>query len=43
MPGAQKVVDRFIELGILYRKDEDRKYGQMYSYRDYLEIFNGRE
>jgi Fic family protein len=43
IPGAQKVIDRFIELGILYRKDEDRKYGQMYFYRDYLEIFNGRE
>jgi Fic family protein len=37
--GAQRVIDRFVAAGILYRKDEDKKYGQMYEYKDYLEIF----
>lgn len=37
--GAQHVIDRFIGMGILHRKDEDKKYGQMYQYKDYLEIF----
>lgn len=37
--GAQRVVDRFIEMGILSPKDEDKKYGQSYAYREYLDIF----
>lgn len=37
--GAQTVIDRFIEIGILYPKDEDKKYGQSYVYRNYLNIF----
>ena len=37
--GAQRVIDRFVEIKILTQKDQDRKYGQSYSYRKYLEIF----
>jgi len=38
--GAQRVIDRFVAEGILFRKDEDKKYGQMYEYKDYLKIFS---
>jgi Fic family protein len=38
--GAQNVIDRFIELGILSIKDETKKYGRTYVYRDYLDIFH---
>ncbi len=37
--GAQKVVDRFCELGILEIKDESQKYGRSYIYRKYVDIF----
>ena len=37
--GAQIVIDRFIEKGILTPKDEDKKYGQSYVYKKYLDIF----
>jgi Fic family protein len=37
--GVQKVIERFVELGILSKKDEDKKYGQSYMYRKYLNIF----
>jgi len=40
--GAQKVIDRFIEIGILSPKDKDKKYGQSYVYGEYLDIFNGK-
>jgi len=39
--GAQIVIDRFIEKGILAPKDKDRKYGQTYVYKEYLDIFIG--
>lgn len=38
--GAQNVIDRFIDIGILAPKDEDRKYGQLYIYKEYVDIFN---
>jgi Fic family protein len=41
--GAQIVIDRFIERGILTPKDEDKKYGQSYVYKEYLDIFIGRD
>lgn len=41
--GAQRVIDRFIELGILSPKDKDKKYGQSYVYKDYLSIFIGKD
>ncbi len=37
--GAQRVIDRFIEMKILSPKDEDKKYGQSYAYKEYLAIF----
>lgn len=41
--GAQIVIDRFIEKGILAPKDKDKKYGQSYVYREYLDVFIGRD
>ncbi len=37
--GAQIVIDRFINMGILIPKDKDRKYGQSYIYKKYVDIF----
>jgi Fic family protein len=41
--GAQTVIKRFIEKGILSPKDKDKKYGQSYVYREYLDIFIGQD
>ena len=41
--GAQTVINRFIELGILSPKDKDKRYGQAYVYKEYLDIFTGRD
>ncbi len=38
--GAQTVIDRFIEMGILSQKDVDKKYGQSYIYNEYINIFS---
>ncbi|MBN1494640.1 Fic family protein [Candidatus Peregrinibacteria bacterium] len=38
--GAQSVIDRFIQMGILSPKDKDKKYGQSYIYSEYVDIFN---
>lgn len=38
--GAQRVIERFIELGILIPKDIDKKYGQSYMYKKYIDIFS---
>jgi Fic family protein len=37
--GAQVVINRFIDKGILMPKDEDKKYGQSYIYKKYVDIF----
>ena len=37
--GAQKVIDRFVKLGILSQKDENQKYGRSFAYKKYLDIF----
>lgn len=37
--GAQKLIDRLVEMGILKLKDADAKYGRTYVYREYLDIF----
>lgn len=37
--GAQAVIDRFINMGILRPKDRKIKYRQLYIYKDYLDIF----
>lgn len=41
--GSQRVIDRFINMGILIPKDQDKKYGQSYSYEKYLDIFQESE
>jgi Fic family protein len=41
--GAQTVINRFMEKGILIPKDRDKKYGQSYVYKEYLEIFVGND
>ncbi|MFA5352209.1 MAG: Fic family protein [Candidatus Gracilibacteria bacterium] len=38
--GAQKVIDRFIDLGILKLKDENKKYGRSFIYHRYTDIFS---
>ena len=38
--GGQKLIDRFVELGILKQLDETAKYGKTYVYKKYIEIFN---
>jgi Fic family protein len=38
--GAQRVIDRFIQIGILSKKDKDVKYGQSYIYKKYIDIFS---
>ncbi len=38
--GAIKLVDRFVNLGILYLQDETVKYGKTYAYKNYITIFN---
>jgi len=37
--GAQRVIDRFVKLGILEQKDKNEKYGRSFIYRRYVEIF----
>ncbi len=38
--GAQRVIDRFVQIGILSKKDKDVKYGQSYVYKKYIDIFS---
>ena len=38
--GAQKLIDRFVEIKILYPKKQEKKYAQSYIYKDYINIFN---
>ncbi|MDP2210849.1 MAG: Fic family protein [Candidatus Aquicultor sp.] len=37
--GAQKAIDRFVNLGILQVRDETEKYDRSYTYDEYLNIF----
>ncbi len=37
--GAQTVIKRFIKMGILSKKDKNKKYGQSYIYKKYTAIF----
>ena len=37
--GSQKVIDRFVEMKILFPKNKDSNYGQSYQYNDYIDIF----
>jgi Fic family protein len=38
--GAQKVIDRFVDLKILELKDENKNYGRSFHYKKYIDIFN---
>lgn len=37
--GAQKLIDRFVDLKILHIRDADKKYKKSYLYKDYIDIF----
>lgn len=37
--GAERVIDRFIKIGILTPKDKHKTYGQSYMYKSYIDIF----
>lgn len=37
--GAQRVIDRFVDLDILKIKDENKTYGRSFIYRKYVDIF----
>lgn len=37
--GAQKVIDRFVSLGILIHRDPEKTYGRIYEYYSYLNLF----
>lgn len=37
--GAQNVIDRFVNLDILYDRDEEKTYGKSYIYKEYVDIF----
>lgn len=37
--GAQRVIDRFIDLGILEQKDKNETYGRSFIYKRYVDIF----
>lgn len=41
--GAQNVIDRFIDMGILKLKDKDKTYGQAYIYEEYINIFRSED
>lgn len=41
--GSQRVIDRFVKIGILFPKNKDKKYGQSYVYKKYLNIFNNNK
>lgn len=38
--GAQNLIDRFVGLGILRIRDEEKTYGRSYIYKEYVDIFN---
>jgi len=41
--GAQKVIDRLIQIGILIPEDKNKTYGQSFMYKKYIDIFVGNE
>jgi len=40
---ANQLVDRFVKLGILAPKDKEKKYGRLFVYKEYLNLFEGKE
>ncbi|MFA6119246.1 MAG: Fic family protein [Parachlamydiales bacterium] len=41
--GGQKIIDRFINLGILVQRDPKKTYGRTYEYRSYIQAFENSE
>lgn len=41
-PGSQQVINRFVRMKILSKKNKDVTYGQSYIYKEYLNIFADR-
>lgn len=41
--GGQKIIDRFINLGILVQRDPKKTYGRTYEYRSYIQVFENNE
>ena len=37
--GAQKVINRFVDMGILKPRNPDKSYGRSYEYEEYLRVF----
>ncbi|KKR49225.1 MAG: Filamentation induced by cAMP protein Fic [Candidatus Magasanikbacteria bacterium GW2011_GWC2_40_17] len=37
--GAERVIDRFVKIGILTPKDKHKNYGQSYIYKNYIDFF----
>jgi len=37
--GANRLVKRFVKLGLLVPKDKDKKYGRIFIYKEYLHLF----
>ncbi|MEA3369548.1 MAG: Fic family protein [Candidatus Ratteibacteria bacterium] len=40
---ANRLVKRFVNLGILFPKDRQVKYGRLFVYKNYLNLFEGKE
>ena len=38
-PSAYKLIDRLVDMNILYPADENDSYGKKYTYKDYVEVF----
>jgi Fic family protein len=41
-PGALKLLERFVDLGILYSNESPGAYGRIYLYSDYIDIFSDK-
>ena len=42
-PSAYKLIDRLVDMNILYPADENDGYGKKYTYKDYVEVFTEGE
>jgi len=40
---ANQLVDRFVKIGILVPKDKGKRYGRLFVYKDYLNLFEEKE
>lgn len=42
-PGAYRVIERLVDMGILHPTKDEDSYGQKYTYRDYVNLFQDKE